>query len=263
VYAAIATIAATAVLGVVGVAGARTTAQEHVLHAPVTPTWEPSKNITIQTGDTVRWTFDPGGFHNVQSKDTAETTAWSPSIPDDNPRTNHPDVTYTFSAAGVYAFYCDAHPGAMDGTITVQDEPVTPTPDPTTSPTPSPSPSPSASPSPSPSASPQPGGGHAITPPPTGGSDTIKPTVSGVKLNALRHAIRVRFRLSEPATVTLRVNRARKAVKSARIQAAAGRRSVTLRSKRFKKGRYTVGVEARDAFGNRSAWATKRLAVRR
>jgi hypothetical protein len=36
-----------------------------------------------------------------------------------------------------------------------------------------------------------------------------------------------------------------------------------VRSKKLKQGRYTVEVRARDAFGNRSKPATKRLSVRR
>jgi hypothetical protein len=86
-----------------------------------------------------------------------------------------------------------------------------------------------------------------------------------VRLKARRGAVRVQFRLSEPATVTVRVKRrgSRKVIKSARVQARAGTRSVTLRSKRLKKGRYTVEVQARDAFGNRSSLAKKRLTLRR
>ena len=124
VHAASAAVALAASLCATGVASA---AQEHELHAPVTATWEPSKTLTIQTGDSVRWTFDPGGFHNVQSTGTN----WSPPIPDDDPKSGHEDVTHTFSTEGVYTFVCDAHPIAMDGTITVQDEPVDPPPPPT------------------------------------------------------------------------------------------------------------------------------------
>ena len=80
-----------------------------------------------------------------------------------------------------------------------------------------------------------------------------------MRLTALRNAVRVRFRLSERATVTLRVKRARTVLKSARVQAAAGVRTVTLRSKRLKEGRYMVEIQAQDAFGNRSRLAKKRL----
>ena len=79
-------------------------------------------------------------------------------------------------------------------------------------------------------------------------------------MTALRRAVRVRFRLSEPATVTVHVKRAGKVVRSARVQARAGTRTLTLN--RFKGGRYTVDLRARDAVGNRSSLAVKRLTVR-
>jgi 5-hydroxyisourate hydrolase-like protein (transthyretin family) len=86
-----------------------------------------------------------------------------------------------------------------------------------------------------------------------------------VRLTALRRAVKVRFTLSEPATVTVSIKRkgSRKVLKSARVQARAGTRSLTLRSKKLKKGRYTVTIQARDAFGNRSAASTRQLTIRR
>ena len=250
VLAAIATIALAGGMGIAGDAGATRAAQEYVLTAPpATGGWSPQNNITVQTGDSVRWKF-PEGFHNLVSEDTTEGT-WNPPIPPNPVEDDHPDVTHTFAAEGVYSFYCDAHPGAMDGTITVQDEPVDPDPSPTPSPSPTPTPSP------------QPGTTHPTTPPPTPSADAVKPTVKSVKLKALRRAVRVRFRLSEPATVTVRVKRGRKVIKSKRVQAGAGTHSLTVRSKKLKKGRYTVEILARDASGNRSRLATKRLSVRK
>ena len=79
----------------------------------------------------------------------------------------------------------------------------------------------------------------------------------------LRRGVRVRFQLSEPATVTVRVKRGRRVIKSARVHAPAGTRTVTLRSKSLKKGRYKVEIEARDSAGNRSRLATKRVTLRR
>lgn len=244
-----------------GTAGAEESAAERVLTAGVNSgPWSPKNNITIQTGDSVRWTFAQGSFHNVETdrRPGHPGVAWSlpGDDPEIDPQADHPDVTHTFSEEGVYAFMCEAHPGSMDGTITVQDEPVEPDPDPPESPSPPASPSPSPQPS---------GSGQMTTPSPTGAGDTVKPSVRGVHLKALRRAVRVRFQLSEPATVTVRVKRrgSRKVLRSARVQAPAGMRDVTLRSKRLKKGRYTVQIQARDAFGNRSSRATKRVELRR
>ena len=254
IYAAVTVLAITAGLGVVNAAGADKAANRTLTGAVNSGPWSPANDIVVQTGDSVTWTFLPGSFHNVVSTGTN----WEEPIPDDEPLPDHPDVTRTFSSEGVYTFICDAHPGAMDGSITVQDEPVeTPTPDPTQTPTVTPTPTPSPQPSGPPS---------TTTPPPTGGTaDTVKPTVRSVRTKALRRAIRVQFLVSERATVTVRVKRrgSRKVLKSKRVQVLAGTRTVTLRSKRLKKGRYTVEIRARDAYGNRSSLAKKRLALRR
>jgi hypothetical protein len=70
----------------------------------------------------------------------------------------------------------------------------------------------------------------------------------------------VRFKLSETATVTVRVKRhgSTRTVKTGRVKALAGTRTVTLRG--LRKGRDTVELRAQDPAGNRSA--LRRLAVR-
>jgi plastocyanin len=195
--------------------------------------------VKIDVGDTVTWSFDnPTTPHNVAAK-TDSPTAWATGD-EGNYGVNHPDVVHTFTAEGTYTFQCQVHPD-MDGTVTVgnpppDDDPPPSSPPPTT---------------------------HPTTPAPTPTADAVKPTVKRVKLKALRRAVRVRFRLSEPATVTVRVKRGHKVLKSKRVQAGAGTHSVTLRSKKLKKGRYRVEILARDASGNRSRPATKRLSLRK
>ena len=246
IYAAIAAIAGTVGLGVVGAAGANDAATHELTGQVNSGPWSPANDITIQTGDSVTWKFDTGSYHNVQS--TGDN--WTDPIPDDQPIPNHPPVTRTFAEPGVYTFVCEAHLGFMDGSITVQDEPGDPTPDPTTSATPSPTPSPQPS--------------DPTTPDPGGGDDTVKPSVGKLRLKPMRRAVRVSFRLSEPATVTVTVKKrgSSKVLKSKRLQASAGTRSVTLRSKQLKRGRYTVEIRARDAYGNRSSLAKKTLSVK-
>jgi plastocyanin len=251
VHAALAAIAVTAGLAVVSAAGAMGGAAEHTIRGTADDTeWHPGE-LTIQTGDTVTWTFE-GGFHNVASTSTNWDFTSGPP-PSSNP------ASYTFTATGVYTFVCQVHP-TMDGTITVQDAPVTPTPTPTQTVTPTPTATATATPTPTPAPT---IAGHITTPAPGGSTDTVKPTVDKVRLTALRRAIRVRFRLSERATVLVRAKRARKLLKSARVQASAGVRTLTLRSKRLKAGRYTVEIQARDAYGNRSPVTRKRLTLGR
>jgi plastocyanin len=237
-------LAAVALTGALAVAGPAyaddqtITADDNVVFTP--------EQVTIDVGDSVTWTFaNPFTAHNVAAK-ADSPDAWSTG---DGPwTTNHDPVgPIQFDAEGTYTFECQLHNG-MDGTVIVGDGVGDPPDDP---------------PDDDPPSSPPPTGGTPTTPPPTPGADAVKPTVKSVKLKALRRAVRVRFRLSEPATVTVRVKRGRKVVKSKRVQAGAGTHSVTVRSKKLKKGRYTVEILARDASGNRSRLATKRLSVRK
>ena len=259
VHAAVAAIAITAGLGVVGAASAHgsadvtvfasedgpycftTDATDKSCDAPHAPAL-----VTVQPGDTVTWDFTaaPLAPHNA----VASSSNWTFTTgPVSAPHVPNP-ASYTFpanAANGDYTYVCGLHSN-MTGTIRVEGGSMPPPPPP-----------------PPPSSPPPTGGGGTTTPNPTGGDDGTKPTVRSVKLSALRRAVRVRFTLSEPSTVTVKVKRARKVLKSMRVQARAGTRSVTLRSKKLKKGRYTIEIRARDAFGNRSSLAKKRLRLRR
>ena len=69
----------------------------------------------------------------------------------------------------------------------------------------------------------------------------------------------MRFWLSEPATVVITATRrgSKTVLASATVQSPAGTRAVTLRDKRFKRGRYTVELRAVDAMGNRASSAAR------
>lgn len=75
------------------------------------------KDITINVGETVRWS-NKGGQHNVNGTKTK-----FPSNPESfsNGPTSSSAWTYdfTFNIQGFYNYQCDAHPGDMRGTITV------------------------------------------------------------------------------------------------------------------------------------------------
>ena len=206
-------------------------------------------DVSIATGDSVTWHITSNGHNAASSNDVAADPAWAGYTSAFSPG----DYTYTFSQPGSYQFICEAHPGQMKGTITVTGDPVG-TPPPST-PTPSPTATATAT------ATTQPGGGGQ-TPAPGGTSDTTRPTVRSLKLKALKHATRVTFRLSEKATVTIRVKRGKKVLKSASLQLRKGIHRVTLRSAKLRKGRYTVDIRARDAAGNRSKLAAKSLRLR-
>jgi plastocyanin len=141
------------------------------------------KAVTINTGDSVKWTnMDSSVSHTVTS-DTGQF--------DSSPNCTPPLTTncmkegdtfpHQFTAPGVYGYHCKFHgsPGSgMYGTVTVialqEESPSPPPPSPSPSPKPSPKPSPSASPSPSPSPSESPGVTGTIT-----ANDDQKPKKKG------------------------------------------------------------------------------------
>ncbi len=67
-------------------------------------------NLTIQVGDTVRWTnpADNGPVHNVTGDTFSSVTAESFTF------------QMTFTQAGVESYLCTIHPGSMQGSITIE-----------------------------------------------------------------------------------------------------------------------------------------------
>jgi hypothetical protein len=66
----------------------------------------------VETGQTVRWSLEGQGQHNV----TFEDGPYLGSIPADG-------VAITFRAPGIYAYACSLHPG-MTGTVRVSGDPL-------------------------------------------------------------------------------------------------------------------------------------------
>jgi plastocyanin len=246
------------VIGGVGVAAAQPRA-DAVIAATAANTWDPS-NVEIETGETVTWNFasSTGVSHNVNGvAGPAEDAAW-PGY--DSGFHSDGEVSRTFTQPGTYTFVCDAHSATMTGTVTVTGAAVTPTPTATASATASPQPTASPTRTPTPTAAPD-----RTTPAPPGSArlDVVAPTISRLKLKAVAHGAKVTFTLSEPAAVTIRVKHGSATARAVRVSARAGLRSVTVRSSKLVRGRYTVEVEARDARGNRAAVQSKRVRVTR
>ena len=98
-----------------GALGAGTaTAATVVIDSVDTPTtaFQPA-NVTIDTGDTVRWEFDAAtSTHTV----TSSSANWSI---DQTRDPNGAPISRTFDTPGVYSFLCKVHTG-MTGSVTVQ-----------------------------------------------------------------------------------------------------------------------------------------------
>ena len=109
---------------VFAIAAAPARAATVVVHVGGTDTVFQPDTVTINAGDTVRWTND-GGFHNVRANDdsfrcsqgcdgeggdgSASSASWS--------------FTRTFNQAGTVGYYCEEHGfpnGGMHGTVIVQ-----------------------------------------------------------------------------------------------------------------------------------------------
>jgi hypothetical protein len=94
--------------------------------------------------------------------------------------------------------------------------------------------------------------------------DTELPRLASASATKQRTGVRVRFWLSEPATVNITTRRkgSRTVLISATVQAPAGTRALTLRGKTPKRGTYTVELRPTDAMGNRGAAVTTTLRVK-
>lgn len=72
-------------------------------------------SLTIETGDTVRWTWTDSAPHTVTSLASATETFDSGTLTG-----NGQQFSYTFLLEGVNDYRCEIHPGTMFGTITVE-----------------------------------------------------------------------------------------------------------------------------------------------
>jgi plastocyanin len=85
--------------------------------------------VTIQAGDTVRWTWNSPN-HSVRSGTPSQpTNAFSSGIRDPSDTFSH-----TFSTAGTFPYFCEVHGSMMTGRVTVQAPTPTPTPTPSGTP---------------------------------------------------------------------------------------------------------------------------------
>jgi plastocyanin len=195
--------------------------------------WAPSAP-TAKVGETVTWTFAGTTlFHNVHSDAGAWSLQSAPSIAG-------PDATYTFTAPGIYTFFCELHRSTMTGTITVTDATGAPPPPP-----------------PPPPLSEQPFVNDVPAPATLEVRDTVAPKLDRVSVKRVRKGAKIRLRLSEAGKVAVKLTRG-KTVKRRTVEVRKGTSSFTVRG--LRKGTYRVSVTARDLAGN-AAKPAKRARV--
>jgi plastocyanin len=199
-----------------------------------TLTWAPA-NVAVKPGESVTWTFaGTSQAHNIASN--SANWSYTTAI-----QTSHPPATYTFPSLGQYAFICNVHSG-MTGTVYVTADGRLP-----------------GSPPPPPGEQPFP---NDQSPPTTVEvADTKRPKLTRVHAARIARGVRVRFHLSEPGRVTVRVRHGDHVVraKTVRLRRAATR---TLKLRGLRAGSYRVEVSARDAALNRAKVKRARVSVR-
>ena len=252
-----------AALVVAGTAFAATTQRAAAVHtvealdAAGDPRWSPDV-LTIDPGDTVRWTY---GQANAAHQLLVPGYEEGPIRPPHSPEVDE----VTFPTPGTFTYVCPLHYETMTGQVTVRGEP-TPTPTPTATrdgdaaprrrrrrrrPQRSPTAVPTAAP-PAPPATPPP------PPLPPVAADATPPALRSATVRVRSRTLRARFKLSEPAEVTLTAKRRGRRAQHVTRRLGSGTARLTLR---LRRGRYAVTVVAEDAAGNRSARVRRTVRV--
>ena len=96
------------------------------------------------------------------------------------------------------------------------------------------------------------------------GADTVNPTVSRVSVKRGRKSVRLSFRVSEEVRARASLTRAGKVVKTIRTKTLRqGTRSVLIKPRALKAGRYRLRLEVTDLEGNDAKPISKRFTVPR
>jgi plastocyanin len=199
--------------------------------------WTP-QTTTIKVGESVTWSFaGTSALHNVASGGAN----WS--FRNGDPGSGSPPASYTFTQPGTYRFICEVHATTMFGDVLVTDAGGNPPPPP-----------------PPPPLSEQPFPNDAGPPSAFEVADGLAPRLTRLAARPWHSGARLRFRLDEPAVVSVRVRRARLTVKRSRAMLLRGRRSLTIRH--LQPGAYRLDIVARDLAGNRSRARHARVTVR-
>lgn len=189
------------------------------------------RTVSINVGESVTWTNQAGGFHNVVFDDGSFT---QPANPDPAPWT----VSRTFDTAGKYLYYCAQHGNkggvGMAGEVVVGGGAPAPVP-----------------------------GGDTTAP--SLKSLRVDPaTFCNKKSKTCRkRGARIRFSLSEATKVefTVLTRKDGNVVKTFSFNGKAGKNSMAFSGKGLPRMKYSLNASAVDAAGNRSAPAKANFTI--
>ena len=206
-------------------------------------------SVSVSVGDTVTWNRVEG-THNVHF--TSRPAGAEPFDQPPTPNSNWTSVQYTFQVAGNYQYICDAHPGDMRGTVTVNGGGTTTQPTNTTPTNTTPT---NTAPT-------------NTTPTDTTPADTTPASVSSLRpasrsfcarrsRRCRRPGLRFTLTLSEAATLRgsiEQLRRGRRPLRRKRVSFAgkAGRNTLRASARGLPSGRYRLTLRATDAAGNPS-----------
>jgi len=202
--------------------------------------WVPNA-LAAQSGDTIEWRFTQPG-----NASAAQHDVWI--VPPGGTATQvgaqyqGATAQTAVSQLGTYQFYCSIHgglaPGGMNGTITVGAD----------------DPGPPADPgqawltAPPPSTGPQPAVNPFALPDVYESGDTTPPSLSIRSIDGVRLGARLRVRVSEPSTLSVRLeNSRRKRLATRRLRVPAGTTTFTVKTRSpIETTRARVRITARD-----------------
>jgi plastocyanin len=234
-------IAVAVVLAFPATAGAAVTRPVQAVDGVGTHYWVPNA-LNAQSGDTIEWRFTQPG-----NSVAAQHDVWI--VPPGGSATRvgaqYEGVTAqtAVSQVGTYQFYCSIHgglaPGGMNGSITVGADDPGPPVDPgeawkTAPPPPTTGPAPAINP-------------YELAPVFEHG-DTTPPAVTIVSVSGVRRGARLQVRVSETATLTIRLQGGAKTLATRRVRLKAGDRTVTVQTRsRVKTTNARLRITAVDA----------------
>ncbi len=222
-------------------AGAAVTRPVQAVDGIGTHYWVPNA-LNAQQGDSIEWRFTQPG-----NSSAAQHDVWIVP-PGGNPtqvgaQYQGPTAQTVVSQLGTYQYYCSIHgglaAGGMNGTITVGADDPGPPVDPGEAWKTAPPPPPSG---------PAPAINTYELPPVFESGDTTAPAVTIARVSGVRRGARVQVRVSEAATLTIRMQRGARTLVTRRVRVKAGTKSVTVQARSaVKTTRVRLRITAMDA----------------
>jgi plastocyanin len=233
-------IAAALVLAFPATAGAAVTRPIQAVDGVGTHYWVPNA-LAAQQGDTIEWHFTQPG-----NSLAAQHDIWI--VPPGGTPTQvgaqylGPTAQTAVSQVGTYSFYCSIHgglaAGGMNGTITVgADDPGPPV-----------DPGEAWKTAPPPTTGPAPAVNTYALPPVFESGDTTAPAVRIMRVSGARRGARVQVRVTEAATLTIRMQRGARTLVARRVRVKEGTTSLTVQARSaVKTTRVRLRITAMDA----------------